>query len=348
MLSATQILAVPESQPERLFSAPDQVGAEFKALAKRWHPDVRGGDNKVFQHITVLHRVAVERADKGQWIIPGRLDLKGADGIEYHIHHVRDFDFGLGRAYLNESIVAYVFPKDVAHVAREAEESIRSIRFPAKTAELQKKLRDEFTPRIPAIRKRFVTDDGRAVLVLTKPNDAIRLRDLLDHEKGFLDPRHTAWIMSELLNICCWLKVEGMTHNDLSLDSVFIRPEQHHVWLSGWWYAVPEGQRMRSLQSGRTVRHLPASVINTKKASFFTDLNQVRLLGRELFGDELGMRLGSDTRVPEPFRTWLRHASSGVGKTDFAQWHETAKASFGARRFTKMAISFSDVYRKET
>ena len=41
-ITANAILAVPLSDPERLFSSPGDARAEYRALAMRWHPDHGG------------------------------------------------------------------------------------------------------------------------------------------------------------------------------------------------------------------------------------------------------------------------------------------------------------------
>jgi len=343
----TKILAVPSDWPEKLFTGPAQVTDEYRALARRFHPD-RGGDGKILAHINILHDAAEKRIEDGTWRTPGRIDFAGTDGKLYRIRFRREFDIGIGRGYIGEGIVAYVFGKDVADMARIGEQMIGGIRFKAKTTEQTEKLRTEFKPRLPTIKKAVDLQDGGRLIVVEKPTDAIRLRDILDREGGFLDPRHVAWIMSEMANLCCFLTQEGITHNDLSLDSVFVRPALHHIHLTGgWWYAAPIGERMRRLQTARTVSAMPSEVLRTKNASVKTDLEQVRLLGRELLGDEIGMRLAMDKRVSPVLADWLRSATTGIAKSDFKQWQNTLTSAFGARRFTKMEITFSDIYKED-
>lgn len=49
------ILAIPAHEPERLFTVPDQIAAEYRILAKRFHPDLPGGDTGAFAHLAELH-----------------------------------------------------------------------------------------------------------------------------------------------------------------------------------------------------------------------------------------------------------------------------------------------------
>jgi hypothetical protein len=357
MLDSGAILAIAESEPERLFSGPDAVEAEYKALAKRWHPDMKGGDTTVFQHIGVLLRIALDKAKNGNWHVPGLLELTGTDGHIYRIRYVKKFDAGMAVGYMGQSIVAYVMPVDVSDLVDEAVKTIKGFRFP------DDKFKKELSYRLPVIKKVFKTKDS-AVMVIEKPADAIRLRDLLEytdfdaamtcspkdaksHLGGFIDPKHVAWMTSELLNLACWLEWAKLTHNDISPDTLFVCPGPHTVQLlGGWWHSAPVGERMRRRQTARTIQYLPTEVARTKIASYKTDLELIRLLGRELLGDGTGMRLTADSRIPKYLVDWLRIAASGSAKADYRKWQDVLTSSFGARRFTKMDITFSDIYKE--
>jgi hypothetical protein len=54
-LAAKEIMAIPVTEPRMLFSSPQNVHAEYKRLARRWHPDLPRGDEKVMSHINTLH-----------------------------------------------------------------------------------------------------------------------------------------------------------------------------------------------------------------------------------------------------------------------------------------------------
>ena len=185
-----------------------------------------------------------------------------------------------------------------------------------------------------------------------KAEDLIRLRDVVDHFGGKLDPRHAAWITSRMSNFACWLRycngdgATGITHNDISMDTIFICPEHHTAMvIGGWWYSVPIGARMQRVQTGRTVSVLPRSVAASKMAESKTDLSLIRLLGREILGDATGMSFIKDSSIPAPFSTWVREAPIGRPVDDYKRWQEVVISSFGSRRFTKLDLTHSDVYK---
>ncbi len=72
----------------------------------------------------------------------------------------------------------------------------------------------------------------------------------------------------------------------------------------------------------------------------------IRAVGRDLFGDTTGTLLLRNKDIPKPVAHWLTNASSGNAFKDFQHWSDDVlKTSFGARRFTVLNISFSDVYQ---
>lgn len=335
IITAERILAVPKSDPEQLFSAPDVAQAEYRLMAKRFHPD-QGGSAQVFAHLSVLYAAAREKIANGSWRTPGVFEATGVDGKIRRIRYVKDFEFGLGRAYIASSFVAYDISRSFSDLT-EAAVKLMSFRYPIA---INNAIRSEMVLRLPIIHARFATVSAN-VTVIHKDKDVLRLRDVFDHLGGRLDPRHVAWIVSDLLNIACYLEWAKLTHNDLSMDTIFICPAMHRaVLLGGWWHAVPAGERMARLQTGRTMAYMPRSVMSSKVASFATDLELIRLTARELLGDAVGSRLDA----PAPLALWLRTATSGNARRDYREWQDVLTASFGARRFVKLDIDPSAIY----
>ena len=344
-LTAAQVLAIPEGYPEKLFSGPDLVEQEYRKAAKRLHPDAKPyGDHAVFQRLNILHQDAKAKIGRGEWLTPGLVILKGEDGTERRIRFRRDFDVSVGHAYLGQSLVTYVLSPDLADMGENARKVITGME---KLTYPSDKVRRDIEHRRPRLKTSFRTQDGKTVLVIEKPNHVVRLRDVLDHVGGKLDPRHVAWLMSELHNLGCWLEHAKLTHNDISLDSVFISPAKHTAMiLGGWWFSALEGARMQRVQAARTIGNAPRSVLDTKLASIRTDLGQIRLLGRELLGDEGGANLIKDKTVHPVLANWLRLATTGKARDDYRQWQTALTGAFGDRRFTPLDLSFNDLYKE--
>jgi serine/threonine protein kinase len=338
-LSRDQILAI--DQPERLFETAEQVAARFKELVKVWHPDVPGtGDGEVFGHIAALHKTAATKIATGEWHTPGLLQIVGTDGVTRKIRYLKDFDCGLGMAYISKKYVTYVISDDYADLFHDATQTLGRLKFP------NDKEREQVSPCLPAIKTSFATNDS-LVLVVSKPEDTIRLRDLLEHVGGKIDPKHVAWIVNRLLMLVNFLKFNKITHGDISLDSVFISPGEHRaVLIGGWWYTTALGSRMARVQPARTLVYAPHSILQSKIADVKVDLELARLVGREILGDETGVKLSTDKNIPSAMVEWLRSATSGDAIADYARWPEVLKTVFGQRRFVPWTINISDIYKE--
>ena len=342
MIAGTRVLAA--LVPEEIFSGPDAVEKEYKAFAKRFHPDLKTSESneKTFKNLNELHAKAKQKIKIGLWEIPGQLDLEASDHTKYRIRYVKDFTSGVATGYVGKRIVAYVFDQKYSDVADAAIRTVSSFTFPSD------EVKKGMLHYLPVLKKHFKTTDGRTVLIYSKNEDQLRLKDVLDFYHGKIDPKHVAWIMSRLCNFVCWLqkcnKIGGITHNDLSVENIFICPEMHTITvIGGWEHSVPSGSRMARVQTGRTVAVMPQSVKNSKIADIKTDLVLIRNLGLELLGDATGMSFIKDTTVPASFSSWLREAPTGDPVKEYKRWDKVLKASFGPRTFVKMTGINHDV-----
>jgi len=340
MVIATQtaegILGIPLGEPERLFGKPELIGPVYRALAMRWHPDHAARDD-VFKHLAVLRTEAERHVADGTWSIPELLEIGGR-----RIRYFRTFPFGLGRAYLGNSLLTYVLEPEYADLAARAETSVCALRYG------DDRMRAEMEPRMPKLRAAFDGGGERRVLVLEKPVGTIRLRDLIEHFGGRLDPRHVAWMMSELLNVAAYFGAYlRMAHLDLAPETLLIAPARHNVVPGGgWFYATPLDDPLVAVPA-RTERLMPATALAAGKALPAIDLELIRAVGREALGDPVGTRLSIDDAIPRPFVAWLRTPGSGDPVEDYRGWLAVLTESFGARRFVEMPIKASDVYGME-
>jgi hypothetical protein len=341
-LSGEQILAIPALQPERLFVTPDLMPVRYKELAKRWHPDLPKGDEDVFKHIAILHTQAKHLIDTDNWQIPGEFSF-ASEGKRYALRYFKTFDFELGKVYLSDTRVTYVIRNEFADLVATARKIVRDFEFP------DKETKDVMMRYLPVIKDVFKTADN-IIVMIDKPNDLIRMRDLVEHLGGQIDPKHVAWMVSRMLNHASYLEVTKLSHNDFSLDTLFVCPEHHTICiLGGWWYATKVGEKLSALPQ-RTISNAPSDVIRKKMASVGIDAELVRLTGRELLGKrELlgnanGIHLINGT-IPGPMVNWLRLASRGSPVKDYTEWREKIlMESFGPRKFVKMNVAASEIY----
>ncbi len=335
-LSEGEILQIPLDNPEKLFGKADLIDSLYKMLAKKWHPDHHGAGD-IFAHINALRQSAKNIAENGMWRVPGELKFF-ADGKAYALRYFKSFKFELGDVYLSETRITYVIRKEFSDLVENAKKIIESLHYP--TDEM-KTVMSRYLPKILGMYR----TDNDIIVMYEKPADLIRLRDLYDHLDGKIIPEHVAWMISRLLNHVSCFSWNKFAHNDLSMDTLFVCPEHHTmVVLGGWWYAAPISSKISALPR-RTILNAPHDVLKNKKSSVKTDLELVRLLGRELLGDPSGVHLTSKPSIPKPMSRWLRLSGRGNAVDDFEEWREKILIdSFGPRKFLKWPISSSDIY----
>jgi hypothetical protein len=84
-----------------------------------------------------------------------------------------------------------------------------------------------------------------------------------------------------------------------------------------------------------------------KTANPEIDSELIKATGRELLGDGIGSKLLSDPGIPNALLNWLRTAGSGDAFKEYDDWVKMVlKDSFGERRFVKLEIQPSDVYKE--
>jgi hypothetical protein len=336
-LSEKDILAI--AAPEKLFTGDEEAARlEYRKLAMRWHPD-RHGDAAVFAHINKLYETALRKLKDGVWQTPGRLLIKGKDGKEYSVLYRQHHSFELGDMYVGDSIVTYVVENQYSDLVHSAIAQLGNMKY-ANSA-----MRAEVNRYLPQVAE-HVEINGSTVVALHKEPDHLLLRDVLQHFGGKLDQRHVAWILSCLYNLRCYLEWAGLAHNDLSPDTYFVAPIRHTgVLMGGWWYAARFGDKMKALPK-RTLTYIPRPVLDSKVAHPITDSELVRATGRELLGDIVGTSLVTMVDLPKAMLQWLRGAGMESAVTEYETWsNKVLIDSFGARRYVKLDVSASDLYK---
>lgn len=340
-LSAEALLAIPADEPERIFPASeDGIKLCFRQLAMRWHPD-RSKDPRasdVFDHVKSLSEEAKRKLQAGSWSTPNLLTLKSIDNSAYELRYGVKASFELGTMYIGQSHVTYVVDKAYGDLFERAVQTITGFRY------ANDKMKEEFSHVLPTVKARIETVDS-LVLVIEKNPDLIRLRDVLDNVGGKFKPEHVAWTLSTLYNMACYMSWAGLTHNDLSLDTVFISP-QHHGGsvLGGWWYAAAKDSKLAALPT-RSAELAPSDVLRSHKADARVDLELIRAIGRELLGDPLGSGLSWNKEVPIQLANWLRSPTSGDALKDYKFYRDhVLPGSFGPRRYVKWDINLNKIY----
>ncbi len=334
---ADRLLAIQE--PEQLFTDPGTLASEFRALARRWHPDTQDEPRAVavFAHLAELRDRGLRTWATGLWDAGDTLWFREGTDVPQTLPVRSRRRFELGREFVCSDCLATWVDGPCEDFLRQADQMTRTCRFS------NTRMQAAFEDALPRLRAAVSLPDGSHVLIQELAPDLIRLRDLLAWLRGPLDGRHTAWIVSGLLNLACYLEHAELTHNDLSLDTCFVSPVRHFVALPGaWWFGAVEGSPLLGVPS-RTLAQMPPWLAASGHAHRVLDLEQIRAVARELLGDATGQRFPSVT--PEAMATWSRLATSGSAREDYREWmQEVLPESYGARRFVALEITPEQVY----
>lgn len=301
-------------RPEELFSSKASLRNEYISLAKYWHPDnARTGDAVVMAHIQSLY-------DQAQtltvWRAPTLVSVKTKRNTTITMRYDFDHDFELGRFYYSDKTLLYIVEQKYSQVFRKLPMYI----FP------NPKMGEVIASWLPGrATNEFEAHDSSVVgWAYVKAPHKYLLRDCLP--KINKDPAHVAWIMNRLYDLLCYFQFAKITHNNLSVDSVFISPEKHSITIHGWWYWAAPGSKLSFLPK-LAHRVTPPDILKAKTADHRIDLAMIKALGRELLGDWTGMTLPKTPTVQ-----FLRSPSTGSALEDFKLWENAVAAQFGPKR----------------
>jgi len=340
-LTASQILAIAPTEPERLFSGdPANLRHEFAVLAKCWHPDRNGSSEaaKVMERLVALRDAARRKHAIGEWSAPGVIRFDTTTGNSFVLGVKRRHEFELGEMVVALNRVAFLVEKEHTTLFETGLRRIKQLRYP------NARIRGDLAKFMPKVQGIYETAK-RHVAIMAKTEDVILLKDLVAHVGGQLQPKHTAWVISSLLNLACFFEVTGLTHNAISPETIFVTAKHHAVYvLGGWWYAAPTGSRIELLPEA-TYALMPRSMAISKRADSRLDLESIRAVGRTILGDSTGLDLVCREELPKPMTDFLRLPTSGSAIEDYRAWEMTLKDSFGPRRFMELPICSRDVYQ---
>ncbi len=324
-LTADQILALPERQPQKLFTLDETKDkAIYRKLALRWHPDQPGGNKHVFAHLSVMYA----RAARSLSPVTTEVTIAGRSGKSILFRCRKQHVTELGEMLIGENNVAFCLKPEFEDLFHKAAGFLSGFRYggPAMQKEMAR-----FLPEVAA------TLDGkeRLALIVRRPPGMVLLADLVEHMGGAVDPRHAGWIGSGLHNIGCYLEWAGLTHNGIGPYSVWVDPAGHGTaLLGGWFYAMEQGKRLLAL-SDDAMEVAPRSVLADKKATKEIDAEMIRSTLK---------RITAGQDIPPAMDRWFKLAGTGNAIEDYAAWTAMLRTAFGPPKFIELDVSPNAIY----
>ncbi len=331
LITAQDIISA--AKPRAVFGSvqtTDEAAKIYKRLASQFHPDKNSDPlaPQAMSALNVLYDKLVAR------LAPAfMLNLRTTRGTDLSVMYRRAVVFELGSTYLLNRRAFYVLQPEFADLA-DRFSAMFPIRFP------DDKLRQEVAAYLPTKVERFALTTKEHAIAVPTPPGAIRLAEARPY---VTDPKHVAWIISDLYGLACFFHITGITHAGISADSVFIMPQAHRTAIiGGWWYAAPSGQKLLAIPPS-TAAALPPAWLAKPTAGTYVNCELIKALGRDLLGDPSGARLLA-LGVPKPMAAFLRSIGTGQTIIEYQNWKEVLRESFGPPKFQKLDLEAIDVY----
>lgn len=289
----------------------DAIKNRFKELAKKFHPD-RGGSAEEFELLVKSRDAALSDASAGKWYA-GK--IRAGDGL---LVPLASRPFENGTEYYTDSGVVFDFrtPTDAERVDRILN---------GLAAVSDSKLRRGVMYSFPERHKKL----GRAVSIgrerVEAPLDAFV-------EAGSIPHEHVAWMVSSLLNACCYMETQRVVHGALTPKNVLVNAKKHYVRIvGGWEFHAPRGATIDRVP-GWVYNHVQKSCFADKKANHKTDLESVKALARAVTGPgapravSRWMELPCGESAAAEYKGWTRVRDSSYEKK-FIAWDSLPTAT---------------------
>lgn len=197
------------------------------------------------------------------------------------------------KTYVTKDNIIHVFGKDKDFMADRLINSVAALNYPSAAIK-------DLSKSFPSVKIRYSLQDGGTLVAISKPANAYPLFAF-----GNLRPKHVAWIVSRLENMCCVFEYNDKVHRGITTNSVFINPRTHEAFLYGGWWNF-----------------------RTKNFGDNADLLAIREVATKLMGEYI-------CEAPELFREFIKNPPKADAYDDFALWDDVIVKGFGGHRFTK-------------
>lgn len=307
----------------------------YRKLSRVWHPDINNQSQestRVFQQINSLYTAATDyfRAISGRKESTSHSEyIKLHDNKKLLINYLYKADFELGTVYTGKKAIVIQFEAGHEKLAANAANVMGHFEY------INNDVKTEMLRYLPWFNQQKDWEHGKLIL-LDKSTGMIPLPAVINHYGGEIPDRHVTWMVSKLLNICCYLDICNLSHNGITISNCYIDPVYHKVGLyGGWQYTVPQGSPM--LGTCKAVYDaMPIDVKNSKLGSIKTDLESIRKLASTLYCG----------KAPKAIQDWLDSPSEDSALDAYESWFEHINEAYGKREFIVMDITPEQVYSK--
>ena len=304
----------------------------YRNLCKKYHPDVFHDPraDEIIHKINELYNQALELIKNGTWEKKNYIEIKTTIGKRLQISYQYHCIFELGEYYVCNYHIIYLFDFNKKKYYNNYVEKIKNLKYA--DSNMEKMFKNLF----PKIVSEYDTLDNKHVIVLSKTSDVYPLRCVIENYfNGNVPDTHLAWIISRLMNICCYLKYSNIVCNGINLDSCFVSTDFHTILLfGGWWYATENGSPM--IGTSKDIFNVMPPVVKANKISnFVTDVESVKAFGRKYLS----------STAPQAFRDFVNSGTKENSMEEMEKWDKALLQSYGKRKFIKIVANKNQIYK---
>ncbi len=207
----------------------DVIQAAYRALAKKTHPDIKGGagSNDAITRLNAAYAM-VHDPDTRKTYDDSRGPKDGTLIGDYLVQELIA-EGGFGKTYKGEQVIL----KEAVCIKHC---STVSAAHDAILIQEAKAIWDLRHHALPAMRGMYRLEDDSLALVMSYV-PGLTLEQTCE-KSGKLDAETTAWIAERILNALLYLHMHGVVHGDIKPQNVIIQPDIHAVVLVDFGLAM--------------------------------------------------------------------------------------------------------------
>lgn len=305
----------------------------YRDLCKKYHPDTFEDEraNDIIATLTQLYNKAIEDISNGKWEKSNFIIVKTTKGTKLQISYLYHHIFELGEYYVCNKHIIYLFNKNKKRYYDNYVKQIKKLSY--KDVNMEK----YFKPLFPKILSEYDTIDDKHVIVISKTEDVYPLRAVVENFfNGDIPDKHLAWMISRLMNISCFLKMNGVVHNGINIDTCFVSLDFHSILLlGGWWYTTDENSAM--IGTSKDIYNVMSPLVKANKISkSTTDIESIKAFGRKYLSSS----------APAAFEEFLLSGTKEDSMEENKKWENALTTSYGKRKFIKIDTNKNLIYKK--
>lgn len=237
---------------------------------------------------------AAKADDTFLWNYHDHITYYSADDVEINIDYLFYTEEDNVKTYVAKESIIYIFAPGDKNKVDSFIGNLKLVQYPS--ADIK-----NLSLLLPFIKANIKLKNGGTLIAVAKQENVYPLFAF-----GSIKPEHAAWIVSRLENLCCLFEFSELAHNGISINSVFINPRTHEVFLPGGWWKTYKKSSSRDK----------------------TDLYAIRKVAGQIIDEYKNI-------APNEFIKFIKGIPAQDAYSDFELWDTVIEKGFGGHKFVK-------------